>query len=191
MFFLTDSDFTFTTRHNHNWVSFPLCLSQLILSGAVSNCPQLFPRDSLMAQIIRNPPAVHKTWVQFLVGKKPWRRALATRSGILAWRIPWSEELAGLQSMRTKVRHSWATHTFLCFLFLRFLLLSSPVAHWTPSNIGGSSSSVIFLPFHTFHRVLQARILEWIAISSSSGPRFVRTLHYDPSVLGGPAWHGS
>ena len=30
-----------------------------------------------------------------------------------------------------------------------------------------------------------ARILEWVAIFSSSGPRFVRTVHYDPSVLGG------
>ena len=36
-----------------------------------------------------------------------------------------------------------------------------------------------------------ARILEWVAISSSSGPSFVRTLYYDPSILGGPAWHGS
>ena len=43
----------------------------------------------------------------------------------------------------------------------------------------------IFLPFHTVHGVFQARILEWVAISSSSGPCFVRTLHYDPSVLGG------
>ena len=35
--------------------------------------------------------------------------------------------------------------------------------------------------------VLQARILEWAAISSSRGPRFVRTLDYDPLGLGGPA----
>ena len=34
-------------------------------------------------------------------------------------------------------------------------------------------------------------ILQWFAIPSSSGPRFVRTLHYDLSVLGDPAWHGS
>ena len=36
--------------------------------------------------------------------------------------------------------------------------------------------------------VLQARRLEWAAISSFRGPRFVRTLHYDLSGLGGPAW---
>ena len=48
-----------------------------------------------------------------------------------------------------------------------------------------------FLPFHTVYGVLEAGILEWFAIFSSSGPHFVRTLHYDPSILGGPAWHGS
>ena len=45
--------------------------------------------------------------------------------------------------------------------------------------------------FHTVHGVLKAKILKWFAISFSSGPHFVRTLHYDPSVLGGPTWHGS
>ena len=44
----------------------------------------------------------------------------------------------------------------------------------------------IFLPFHTVHGVLKARILKWFAIPFSSGPRFVRTLHHDPSILGGP-----
>ena len=40
----------------------------------------------------------------------------------------------------------------------------------------------IFLPFLTVHGILQARTLEWFAIPSSSGPCFVRTPHYDPSV---------
>ena len=44
------------------------------------------------------------------------------------------------------------------------------------------------LPFHTVHGVLKARILKWFAFSFSSGPHFVRTLHHDPFVLGGP--HG-
>ena len=47
----------------------------------------------------------------------------------------------------------------------------------------------IFLPFHTVHGVLKARILKWFAIPFSSGPHFVRTLHHDPSVLGDPTWH--
>ena len=36
-----------------------------------------------------------------------------------------------------------------------------------------------------------ASILEWFAIRSSSGSRFVKSLHYDLSILGGSAWHGS
>ena len=41
----------------------------------------------------------------------------------------------------------------------------------------------IFLPFHTVHGVLKAKILKWFAIPFSSGPHFVRTLHHDPSIL--------
>ena len=49
----------------------------------------------------------------------------------------------------------------------------------------------IVLPFHTVHGVLTSRILEWGATSSSTGPRFIRTIHYDTSILGDPAWPGS
>ena len=49
----------------------------------------------------------------------------------------------------------------------------------------------IFLPFHTVHGFLKARILKCFAIPFSSGPCFFRTLHHYPSVLGGPTWHGS
>ena len=44
----------------------------------------------------------------------------------------------------------------------------------------------IFLPFHTVHGVLKARILKWFAIPFSSGPHFVRTLHPWPLHLGWP-----
>ena len=44
----------------------------------------------------------------------------------------------------------------------------------------------IFLPFHTVHGVLKARMLKWFAIPFSSGPCFTRTRHHDPSILGGP-----
>ena len=48
----------------------------------------------------------------------------------------------------------------------------------------------IFLPFHSVHGVLKARILKWLATPFSSGQQSVRPLHHDPSVLGGPTWHG-
>ena len=44
----------------------------------------------------------------------------------------------------------------------------------------------IFMPSQSVYGVLKARILRWFAILFFSGPRFVRTLHHDPSVLGGP-----
>ena len=59
----------------------------------------------------------------------------------------------------------------------------------SPTNLVGLSSDVT--SFYTVHGVLAARILEWFAISSLSVPRFVRPLHLDPSLLSGPAWHGS
>ena len=49
----------------------------------------------------------------------------------------------------------------------------------------------IFLPCHTVHGVLKARIWKWFAIHFSSGPHFVRTLQHDLSILDGPTWHGS
>ena len=41
----------------------------------------------------------------------------------------------------------------------------------------------------TVHWALKGRILKWFAIAFSSGPCFVRTLHHDPSILGGPTRH--
>ena len=66
----------------------------------------------------------------------------------------------------------------------------SPAAYWTPDLRGSSSGVPLFCLFILFMG-LWARILQGVAISSSRGPRLVRTLHYDPPVLGGPAWHGS
>ena len=43
---------------------------------------------------------------------------------------------------------------------------------------------------HMVHGALEARMLKWIAIPLSSGPRLVRTLHHDSSILGGPTQYG-
>ena len=52
-----------------------------------------------MAQTVKNPPAVWKTWVRSLGQEDPLEEGLAIHSDILAWRIPWTEEPGGLQSM--------------------------------------------------------------------------------------------
>ena len=73
--------------------------------------------------------------------------------------------------------------------FLELFLQFSPVAYWKPINLDSSCFSVISLPFHTVHGVLRTRILKWLAIPFFSGPHFVRNLHHDLSILGGPTWH--
>ena len=47
----------------------------------------------------KNPPAMRETWVQSLGWEDPLEKGTATHSGILAWRIPWTEEPGRLQSM--------------------------------------------------------------------------------------------
>ena len=49
--------------------------------------------------VVKNLPAMQETWVQSLGQEEPLEKETATRSSILAWKIPWTEELGGLQSM--------------------------------------------------------------------------------------------
>ena len=49
---------------------------------------------------------MQETWLQSLGQKEPLEKEMATHSSILAWRIPWTEEPGGLQSMGSqRVRH--------------------------------------------------------------------------------------
>ena len=47
---------------------------------------------SLVAQTVKNPPAMLKTWVGSLGWQDPLEKGMATHSSILVWRIPWTEE---------------------------------------------------------------------------------------------------
>ena len=50
--------------------------------------------------MVKNPPAMQKTWFRSLGWEDPLEEGMATHSNILAWRIPWTEEPSGLQSMK-------------------------------------------------------------------------------------------
>ena len=52
-----------------------------------------------MAQLVKNPPAAHETWIQSLGLEDFLEKRMATHSSILAWEIPWTEEPDGLESM--------------------------------------------------------------------------------------------
>ena len=53
---------------------------------------------SLVAQMVKNLPAMWEMWVGSLGWENPLEKGIATHSSILAWTIPWTEELSGLQS---------------------------------------------------------------------------------------------
>ena len=57
---------------------------------------------SLVAQLVKNPPAVQETWVQSLGWEDPPEKGKATHSSILAWRIPWT--VHGVAKSRTRLR---------------------------------------------------------------------------------------
>ena len=54
---------------------------------------------SLIAQLVKNLPAMQETWVRSLGGEDTLEKEMATHSSILAWRISWIEEPGRLQSM--------------------------------------------------------------------------------------------
>ena len=60
-----------------------------------------------VAQMVKNLPAMQEVRAQSLAWEDPLEKGMATHSTILAWRIPWTEEPCGLQSVGSqRVRHS-------------------------------------------------------------------------------------
>ena len=65
---------------------------------------------SLVAQRLKRLPVMRETWVRSLGWEDPLEKEMATHSSILAWRIPWTEEPGGLQSMGSqRVGHDQVT----------------------------------------------------------------------------------
>ena len=59
---------------------------------------------SLVAQMVKNLPAMQETWVPSLIWEDSLEKEMAIHSRILAWRIPWTEEPGGLQSLGLQSR---------------------------------------------------------------------------------------
>ena len=62
----------------------------LIPCSKVNQIPEKWA--SLVAQLVKDPPAMQETWVLSLVWEDQLEKGTATHSSILAWRIPWTEE---------------------------------------------------------------------------------------------------
>ena len=64
--------------------------------------------------VVKSLPVIQDTQVQYLGWEDPLEKGMATHSNILAWRIPWTEELRGLQSRGSeRVRHDNVINTHL------------------------------------------------------------------------------
>ena len=68
--------------------------------------PVGFLGASLVAQMVKNMPAMQETQVQSLGQEDLLEKEMATHSNMLAWEIPWTEEPGGLQCMGSQTRIS-------------------------------------------------------------------------------------
>ena len=100
-------------------------------------------RAFLVSQMVKNLPAMWKTWVRFLGWKDPLEKEVITHSSILAWRIPWTEESGGLQSMGLQESDTteWLHFHFFTFMHWRRKWQPTPVvlpgeSQWQESLVG-------------------------------------------------------
>ena len=85
-----------------------------------------FPGNST----VKNLPAMQETQVWSLGQEDPLEKGMTTHSSILAWRIPWTEDPGGLQSVGSqRVGHDWTTNTFTFNVLT--VWHSSYSAYWT------------------------------------------------------------
>ena len=71
--------------HSLKWLG-----AAILDNGALPD--QHCARVSLVAQMVKNLPAIQETWIRSLGQEGPLEKGMATHSSILAWRIPWTEE---------------------------------------------------------------------------------------------------
>ena len=68
-------------------------------AGKGTGYPLQYSWACLVAQLVKNPPARRETWVRSLGWEDPLEKGKAPHSSIQAWRVPWTEEPGGLQSV--------------------------------------------------------------------------------------------
>ena len=124
----------------------------------------------LVAQLVNNPHAMRETWVRSLGWEDPLEKGKATHCSILAWGIPWT---MGSQ----RVGHDWVTFTFTFHLVAQLCLTLCNPRDYSP-------------PGSSVHGILQARILEWVAMPSSRGSSQHRDQTQVSHTAGGffPIW---
>ena len=69
-------------------------------TGEGIGCPLQYSGASLVAQLVKNLPAMWETWVLFLGWEDPLEKGKATHSSIRAWRVPWA--VSSMGSLRVR-----------------------------------------------------------------------------------------
>ena len=126
-------------RVRHDWSDLACMQVYIYICVCVCVCVYLYFGASLLAQSVKNLPAVQETWVRSLGWEDPLEKEMATHYSILAWKFSWTEEPGGLQSMRSqRVGHDWATNTTNTYLYFKYVIFKD-LNNWLPL------SSCIFL----------------------------------------------
>ena len=92
---------------------------QATVQRVVKSWTQLNRLSPQVALVVKNHRRRHKTCVGSLGCEDPLEQEVATHSSTLAWKIPWTEEPGGLQSMEPqRVGHDWALECYLIMLYI-------------------------------------------------------------------------
>ena len=97
---------------------------KFLLSALLFSWWQIWGKTSQVVQIVKNLPAMQEIQGWSLGQEDPLQEGMATHSSILAWRIPWTEEPGGLQSMGSQsgtTRRLSLTHSLYCGIITYFL----------------------------------------------------------------------
>ena len=149
----------------------------------------------MVAQMVKNLPARQETQVWPLGWEDPFEKEMATHSSILAWRIWWTKEPGGLQSLRSqRVGHDWTTNTFQRGVRNKYYLRKKgPTSLWTCSVFTGGDETKCSGPWmpqqlrkksnscwNAFHHHIPFKL-----------PFYCQRLNSWPSVFTGFYIHGS
>ena len=91
----------------------PHCRQILIHPSHKGSLRIFHSQGHLYPHRLKHLPAMRETWVRSLGWKDPLEKEMETHSSILAWRIPWTEEPGGLQSMESQSRTRLSDFTFI------------------------------------------------------------------------------
>ena len=137
-------------------------LTRSINSEMILFMPTSYYRASLIAQLVKNSPAMQETPVQFLDQEDPLGKGQATHSSILAWRIPWTVQTMGSQIVGQDFRFSplimpitlcslTFSHTAYCPPMYHLLQLQTLCIYHLPQN--SLSPSCLANSYHLRHLI--------------------------------------